>query len=100
MRRISILVPVVVLLLSNAQILRADPPKVLDFRVQEVNQKLYFHLRIERPGDMVRDEPRRDRRWGWDPFNMEWVEPASRPRLVPQDGGARLVYTRERIDEG
>lgn len=99
MRRLSILVPVVVLLLSTS-ILRADPPKVLEFRVQEVNQKLYFHLRIERPGDMVREEPRRDRRWGWDPLNMEWAEPASRSRLVPQDAGARLVYTRERIDEG
>src|SRR5688500_3845558 len=76
----------------------AEPPKILEFRVQQVNQKLYFHVRIERPADMLREE-RRERR-GWDPWNMDWTEPALRPRLVPQDGGARLVYLRERFEDG
>jgi hypothetical protein len=78
--------------------LRAEVPKILEFRVQEVNQKLYFHVRIERPADMLREE--RPQRRAWDPWNMDWTEPALRPRLVPQDGGARLVYTRERFEEG
>ncbi len=97
--RSAILAGVFLLAFAKASALRADPPKILEFRTQEVNQKLYFHLRLERPADMTRAELRL-RRWGWDPFNMDFTEPSLRPRFVPQDAGARLVYTRERMEEG
>jgi hypothetical protein len=38
--------------LSAPALVRADPPKILEFRVQEVNQKTYFHLRVQRPADI------------------------------------------------
>jgi len=38
---------------SAPTLVRAAPPKILEFRVQEVNQKIYFHVRVQRPADMA-----------------------------------------------
>ena len=71
-------------------------PKILEFRIQEVNQKTYFHLRVQRPVDMQPETQRRERRF--DPWgDIQGAEPAQRPRLVPQDDASRLVYPRERF---
>jgi hypothetical protein len=92
--RLLFLSAVVLVAPSLAQ---ADPPKVLEFRTQTVNQKTYFHVRLARPADMVTEDPDRMRR-RWDPWgDMMSVDPMLRPRLVPQDEAARLVYGRENL---
>src|SRR5258708_7121252 len=77
--------------------LRAEQPKILLFRVQEVNQKTYFHLRVQRPADLEPDEQTRSR--PLDFSTAMQVDPFLRPRLVPQDDAARLVLLREPVIE-
>ncbi|MBI3821748.1 MAG: hypothetical protein HY289_03605 [Planctomycetes bacterium] len=91
------LIPLCILAVALSPALaQADPPKVLEFRVQEVNQKTYFHVRLQRPADMTVENQDRNRRF--DPWgNMQWTDPVLRPRLVPQDDSARLVYARDMI---
>ena len=45
--------------LINPWPLRAELPKILEFRVQEVNQKTYFHVRIQRPHLQTRTLPKK-----------------------------------------
>ncbi len=93
----SRLIFLVTVVLSAPTLLHADPPKVLVFRTQEVNQKTYFHLRMARPADMVPENQDRMRR-RWDPWgDMMFVDPMLRPRLVPQDDSARLVFAQEAL---
>jgi hypothetical protein len=81
---------------SAPALVRADPPKIVEFRVQEVNQKIYFHLRVQRPADMAPENQDRNRRF--DPWgDMQWTDPSQRPRLVPQDHSARLVFSHEAV---
>jgi hypothetical protein len=84
--------------LSAPALVRADPPKILEFRVQEVNQKIYFHLRVQRPADMAPENQDGNRRFFFDPWgDMQRTDPSLRPRLVPQDDAARLVFSREAV---
>jgi len=76
---------------------RADPPKVLEFRTQVVNNKTYFHLRLEAPADMAVQDFGRNRRFDF--WDMQATPPALQARLVPQDDAARLVYGRERFED-
>ena len=36
---------------------RAEPPVILQFRIQEKNQKTYFHLRLQQPADLALEAP-------------------------------------------
>jgi hypothetical protein len=84
--------------LSAPTLVRAEPPKILEFRVQEVNQKIYFHLRVQRPADMAPENQDGNRRFFFDPWgDMQWTDPSLRPRLVPQDDSVRLVFSRQAV---
>jgi hypothetical protein len=70
----------------------AQPPKVLEVRVQDVNQTRYFHVRFQRPSDLREDaELMRVQGFWWDDFGR-WRDPLRSPQLVPQDGQAIAVY--------
>lgn len=83
---------------SFAAFADAQEAKVLDLRTQTVNGRTYFHVRIARPADMASDTESRPRRFNpwWD---MDFNDPALRPRLAPQDDAARLVYPRDRMED-
>jgi hypothetical protein len=76
----------------TAALRAADAPKVREFRIQKVGNRLYFHVRLDAPADLI--PPRLEsgtlnevqrRQLGW------------LPRLVPQDGETRKVYQRLEI---
>src|ERR1700733_9067107 len=89
--RIAILAAAISSVFAAAASVHADGPKVLLFRAQTVNQKTYFHVRIERPADLASDMPNRLR----SPGVSAATDPLLRPRLAAQDDAARLVYLRE-----
>jgi hypothetical protein len=70
---------------------KADPPKVLELRVQKVKGNTYFHLRLQAPKDMAQNAAPRGRLL---PTDFGSVEPLFQPRLVPQDENTRAVYLR------
>jgi hypothetical protein len=71
----------------------AQPPKVLEVRVQDVNQTRYFHVRFQRPSDLREDADwMRRRGFWWEDFGR-WRDPWLSPQLVPQDGQAIAVYS-------
>ncbi|HMF16676.1 MAG TPA: hypothetical protein VKE98_05680, partial [Gemmataceae bacterium] len=70
---------------------QADPPKLLEVRVQKVKGTTYFHLRLEAPKDMAQNAVPRGRLL---PMDFGSVEPLSQPQLVPQDENTRAVYLR------
>ena len=79
---------------------QADPPKVLEVRVQKVKGASYFRLRLEAPKDMAQNAVPRGRLLPTD-FSAEMprtasvnVEPFSQPQLMPQDENTRAVYLR------
>ena len=86
------------ILLASPAAVRAQAPKILEFRTHTVNGKTYFHVRMERPKDMkanlLRDA--QGRFMGLSDF--AGLDSAVRPRLVPQDAAARLVYGSDRGD--
>ncbi len=85
-------------LLGTPVLVHAEPPKVLLFEVQEVNQRTYFHLRLLQPADLAMDAPTLSPLFAsWNDLQM--ADPWGRPRLVPQDDAARLVYLREALIE-
>src|SRR5262245_22686788 len=70
----------------------AQAPKILEVRVQDVNQNRYFHVRIQRPSDF-REEAESMRRPGfWEDELDRRRDPWLAPQLVPQDGQAKAVY--------
>src|SRR5437764_755557 len=76
---------------------RAEPPKILELRSQVVNQKTYFHVRLERPADLLIEGERMNRRF--DPWGTSWSDPTLSTRLVPQDDAARMVYGRDAFQD-
>jgi hypothetical protein len=57
----AVLLISVSLCLTDSLSAQADPPKVLELRVQKVNGVSYFHLRLESPKDMVQNPVPRGR---------------------------------------
>lgn len=93
--RIVLLVAILIAMPAAAP---AQAPKIIEFRTQTVNGKTYFHVRMERPKDM-KAIPFRDALRGLGFGEFDFLDSAVRPRLVPQDDAARLVYGSDRGDE-
>src|SRR4051794_5097360 len=66
----------------------ADPSPVQELRIQKVGDLTYFHVRLERPRDLVQDFERFNRGW------FAEASPSLAPRLVAPDGRVRLVCQR------
>ncbi len=86
MRRSRLFACGMVLLLLSSRLLpaqAADAPRVRLLRTQQVGDARYFHVSLEFPKDMARDDG-------------EGLPPPA--RLVPQDGKAQGVYVRLSAD--
>ena len=93
------IVLLVAILLALPAAAHAQAPKIIELRTQTVNGKTYFHVRMERPKDM-KANPFRDMRGPFMGFGeFDGLDSAVRPRLVPQDDAARLVYGSDRGDD-
>ena len=80
----------IVIALFAQHLLAAEAPRIRDVRMQKVDDVIYFHLRLEPPGDLhlpVFDSSK--------PFSEADRRKFARlPRLIPADGKTHAVYYR------
>lgn len=71
----------------------ADSSSVQELRIQRVGDITYFHVRLERPKDLLQDLERNNRGF------FSEASPSLTPRFIAPDGQVRLVCERFDLDQ-